>query len=78
VPAGDAARPVFDFRAVASIKDGKQRVTALGTDASDAVEKPVTVHPDGEERAATDSAILSDAAALNFERPRGRRARLRA
>jgi hypothetical protein len=69
VPAGDAARPTFDFRAVASIKDGKQRVTALGADASDAIEKPVTVHPDGEERAATDSAILSDAAALNFDVP---------
>jgi hypothetical protein len=69
VPAGEAARPTFDFRAVASIKDGKQRVTALGTDASDAVEKPVTVHPDGEERAAMDSAILSEAAALNFDVP---------
>jgi hypothetical protein len=69
VPAGDAARPTFDFRAVASIKDGKQRVTALGPEASDAVEKPVTVHPDGEERAAMDSAILSDAAALNFDVP---------
>lgn len=69
VPAGEAARPTFDFRAVASVKDGKQRVTALGSDASDAVEKPVTVHPDGEERAATGSAILSDAGALSFNLP---------
>jgi hypothetical protein len=69
VPAGEAARAVFDFRAVASVKDGKQRVTALGSDASDAVEKPVTVHPDGEERAVTDSAMVSDAGALSFNVP---------
>jgi hypothetical protein len=61
VPAGEAARPTFDFRAVASIKDGKQRVTALGAEAGDAIEKPVTVHPDGEERAQT-AATLFDAA----------------
>ena len=69
VPTGDAARATFDFRAVASVKDGKQRVTAVGTEASDAVEKPVTVHPDGQERAATDSAILNDAGALSFKVP---------
>ena len=69
VPAGEAARPTFDFRAVASVRDGKQRVTALGSEASDAVEKPVTVHPDGEERAATASAIISGAGALSFNVP---------
>jgi hypothetical protein len=69
VPAGEAARPVFDFRAVASVRDGRQRITALGSDASDAVEKPVTVHPDGEERAVTDSAMVSDAGALSFNVP---------
>jgi hypothetical protein len=68
-PAGDAARATFDFRAVASVKDGKQRVTATGLEASDAVEKPVTVHPDGEERAVTDSSILSSAGALSFDVP---------
>jgi hypothetical protein len=69
VPAGEAARPTFDFRAVSSIENGKQRVTAIGSDASDAVEKPVTVHPDGEEQAATDSAIFNDTGALSFEVP---------
>jgi CD109 antigen len=64
VPAGEAARPAFDFRAVASVKDGRQRVTAFGADASDAVEKPVTVHPDGEERSLTDGTVFTDAAAL--------------
>ena len=46
---GDAARAVFDFRATAAIKNGQQRVTALSDAFSDAVEKRVTVHPDGEE-----------------------------
>ncbi|HEX8118562.1 MAG TPA: alpha-2-macroglobulin family protein, partial [Pyrinomonadaceae bacterium] len=69
VASGDAARPVFDFRAVASVSDGKQRVTALGSEASDAVEKPVTVHPDGEPRSATDGKLLTDAGALGTEVP---------
>ncbi|HEX7316171.1 MAG TPA: alpha-2-macroglobulin family protein [Pyrinomonadaceae bacterium] len=69
VPAGDAASPVFDFRAVASVTDGKQRVTALGLDASDAIEKPVTIHPDGEERSLTDGVLLRDAGALNVNVP---------
>lgn len=69
VPAGDAARPTFDFRAVASVTDGKQRVTAVGPDASDAIEKPVTVHPDGEERSLTDGTLMTDAGALNVNVP---------
>ncbi|HKS28109.1 MAG TPA: MG2 domain-containing protein [Pyrinomonadaceae bacterium] len=64
VRAGDAAREVFSFRATGSVKDGKQRVTAIGEDASDAIERVVTVHPDGQERAATDSRIFSDRATL--------------
>src|SRR5205823_8566322 len=51
VAAGDATRGTFDFRANAAVKDGKQRITANGADANDAIEKPVTVHPDGEEKA---------------------------
>ncbi|HWS88656.1 MAG TPA: MG2 domain-containing protein [Pyrinomonadaceae bacterium] len=69
VPAGDAARPTFDFRAVASVTDGKQRVTALGSDASDAVEKPVTVHPDGEERSLTEGTLVTDTGALTVNVP---------
>jgi hypothetical protein len=69
VPAGDAARPTFDFRAVASVTDGKQRVTALGPDASDAIEKPVTVHPDGEERSITDGTLLTESGALTATVP---------
>lgn len=69
VPAGEAARPEFDFRAVASVRDGRQRVTAFGAEASDAVEKPVTVHPDGEERSLTDGALFGEAGALGVNIP---------
>ncbi|HYH85659.1 MAG TPA: MG2 domain-containing protein, partial [Pyrinomonadaceae bacterium] len=69
VPAGDAARPTFDLRAIASVKDGPQRVTATGADANDAIEKPVTVHPDGEERSLTDATVFADAGALTLNVP---------
>lgn len=58
VASGDSSRETFDFRATSSITDGKQRITATGLEASDAIEKPVTVHPDGEERAVMTSKIL--------------------
>jgi uncharacterized protein YfaS (alpha-2-macroglobulin family) len=60
VASNDASRETFDFRAISSVEDGKQRITATGSDASDAIEKPVTVHPDGEERAVTTSKILGE------------------
>jgi hypothetical protein len=69
VPAGDAAREIFNFRATQSITDGKQRITAIGADASDAIERAVTVHPDGEERAATDSRVFTDRATLEADIP---------
>jgi uncharacterized protein YfaS (alpha-2-macroglobulin family) len=51
VPAGDSVKQTFSLRARALIKDGKQRVIAIGSDLSDAIEKPVTVHPDGQAKA---------------------------
>jgi uncharacterized protein YfaS (alpha-2-macroglobulin family) len=69
VKAGDAGQVVFDFRAIASVKDGKQRVTAFGSDASDAVEKPVSVHPDGEEVAQTASGVFGESGSLDVVVP---------
>ena len=46
-------------KTLASVDDGPQRVTGLGAQASDAIEKPVDVHPDGEERIATSSALFN-------------------
>jgi hypothetical protein len=69
VKAGDAARVIFDFRAATSVKDGKQRVTAIGGDASDAIEKPVSVHPDGEEITQTVSDVFTTAGQLRLNVP---------
>jgi hypothetical protein len=69
VAAGDATRGTFDFRASASVKDGKQRITATAAEANDAIEKPVTVHPDGEEKSVTASDIVSDTGALTLDIP---------
>jgi A-macroglobulin TED domain/Alpha-2-macroglobulin family/MG2 domain/Carboxypeptidase regulatory-like domain/A-macroglobulin receptor binding domain/Macroglobulin domain MG3 len=69
VKAGDAGNVIFDFRAVASVNDGKQRITVFGSDASDAIEKPVGVHPDGEEIAGIASAIFADNGVLDIVVP---------
>lgn len=69
VPAGDANRQSFDLRATASVTDGKQRITARGADADDAIEKPVTVHPDGEEQSVTATDIVNEGGTLTFEIP---------
>lgn len=69
VASSDAMRETFDLRAIAAIKNGKQRITATGNDDSDAIEKPVTVHPDGEERSVTDGDIIADRSALELDIP---------
>ncbi|HYX31179.1 MAG TPA: alpha-2-macroglobulin family protein, partial [Pyrinomonadaceae bacterium] len=69
VAAGDSANSTFDLRAVASIKDGKQRITAVAGDANDAIEKPVTVHPDGEEKSTTASDLVSESGSVNIDIP---------
>ncbi|MBS1797074.1 MAG: carboxypeptidase regulatory-like domain-containing protein [Acidobacteria bacterium] len=63
-----AANAVFGFRAIAPVKDGKQRVTAVAAKDSDAIEKPVTVRPNGREIVATESKIFAGTAqfALDF------------
>jgi len=69
VATGEATRETFDFRASASVTDGKQRITAVGSDDSDAIEKPVTVHPDGEEKSITSGNIVRDTATLKLDLP---------
>ncbi|HZG51064.1 MAG TPA: MG2 domain-containing protein [Pyrinomonadaceae bacterium] len=69
VAAGDAARETFDFRAVSSVKAGIQRITAIGGDASDQIEKPIHVHPDGEEVAETTTHILRESSRLEVSLP---------
>jgi uncharacterized protein YfaS (alpha-2-macroglobulin family) len=67
VAAGDATRETFDFRVIAPVKDGKQRITARGSDDQDAIEKPVSVHPDGEEVSITAGDLIDDATSLELE-----------
>jgi hypothetical protein len=69
VAARDAARETFRFRAISMVDDGRQRITASAEEANDAIEKPVSVHPDGQEIALTDSRILTDEAALEADIP---------
>jgi A-macroglobulin TED domain/Alpha-2-macroglobulin family/MG2 domain/Carboxypeptidase regulatory-like domain/A-macroglobulin receptor binding domain/Alpha-2-macroglobulin bait region domain/Macroglobulin domain MG3 len=69
VAAGDAARETFNLRAISSVKDGKQRLTAIAPGGNDAIEKPVSVHPDGEERSVTDSDILGSSTTLQLNLP---------
>jgi hypothetical protein len=67
-PQGDV-RTVFPFRAVKSAGLGKHRVTALASDANDAIERGVAVHPNGEERVESSSAIFGGSAVLEAEIP---------
>ncbi len=69
VAAGDASRETFNLRAVSSVKDGKQRITAIAPGGNDAIEKPVTVHPDGEELSVTDSDIFGSTSTLQLNLP---------
>lgn len=69
VAAGDAARQTFDFRVLGSVDDGRQRITALGGDSNDAIEKPVTVHPDGEQVSVTAGNLLNGSASLELNLP---------
>ena len=62
VPAQDAASPIFRFTALTPVTDAAQEFTAQPDgpgDRGDRITRPVTVHPDGLESAATASAILA-------------------
>jgi hypothetical protein len=71
VPAGDAATEIFRFRAASPVKNAKQRVTATGAGAGpgDAIERAVTVRPNGEERSETKSQVFDDNASLDLQIP---------
>lgn len=60
---------IFNFEAIASVKEGKQRVTAIGGDAGDAIEKPVTVHPNGREISKTQGTVFRESAVFDVDFP---------
>jgi hypothetical protein len=69
VAAGDTTRQTFNFRAISSVKDGPQRITAIAGEDNDAIEKPVTVHPDGEEISLTAGDIIGSSAVMELNVP---------
>nr|HEV7952516.1 MG2 domain-containing protein [Candidatus Acidoferrales bacterium] len=71
VAASDSATDIFKFRAAGSVKNGKQRITATGVGAGpgDAIERTVTVRPNGEEKTETKSFVFDDTAALDLQIP---------
>ncbi len=60
---------IFGFRADSPTKDGKQRVTAIAAKDSDAIEKPVVVHPNGKEIVRTQSDIFRESSAFDVNFP---------
>ena len=71
VAAGASANVVFPLQALAAITDGKQRLTATSPEAGDAIEKPVSVHPDGNEISETVSSVFRGKAILDLTIPPG-------
>ncbi len=69
VDSNGSKNAVFGFRATTPIKDGKQRVTAIAQTDSDAIEKPVTVRPNGQEIVRTDSRFSAGEQKLEIAYP---------
>ena len=82
IAAGDAARAVFPYRAVAAVTNGKQQVLAANAEIGDAAEKPVDVHPFGRPISVTAAGILDQKGTLSVTVPQdllsdSRRARVK-
>lgn len=69
VAANATENAVFGFKANAVIKNGKQKVTAIAAKDSDAIEKPVTVKPNGQEIVKTESKLFSNGADFQINFP---------
>jgi len=69
VAAGESATTVFPFRATEAVKAGKQQIYAFNRTTGDAVEKAVTVHPDGLQQSSTAAAILHSSSTITLHVP---------
>jgi len=69
VASGASENAIFGFKAIASIKDGKQKVTAIAAKDSDAIEKPVTVRPNGQEIVKTETKLFANSASFDVNFP---------
>ncbi|HUF05576.1 MAG TPA: alpha-2-macroglobulin family protein [Aridibacter sp.] len=82
VPSNTSENAVFGFRAERAVEGGKQRVTAIATGDSDAIEKPVTVRPNGQEITSSETKLFSETSSFRADFPvnaidEGRSTRLR-
>jgi uncharacterized protein YfaS (alpha-2-macroglobulin family) len=64
-----AQNAIFDFRAVSPVINGKQKVTALAKSDGDAIEKTVTVKPNGKEEVLAQSNIFQTEASFEVNFP---------
>lgn len=71
VAAGATENAIFGFKAISAVKDGKQKVTAIAPKDSDAIEKPVTVRPNGQEIVKAESQLFRETAAFDINFPAG-------
>ena len=71
IAAGESANAIFPMRATSAVADGKQRITATSAEAGDAIEKPVTVHPDGNQLSETVNDVFGDTSSLKLTIPAG-------
>jgi hypothetical protein len=69
IPQNDFSRMIFPIHAIATIDNGKQRVTANGSRANDAIEKKVTVRPFGEQKTETSSRAFQDSTFFEINVP---------
>jgi len=58
VASRSSSNAVLTLRAEAAMRSGRVRVTAVGGSASDAMEKPVVIHPNGERREISVSSVV--------------------
>jgi A-macroglobulin complement component/MG2 domain-containing protein/alpha-2-macroglobulin family protein/carboxypeptidase family protein/macroglobulin-like protein/A-macroglobulin receptor len=69
VPPNDSAHGVFTFTASSPVHDGKMRVTASNASVGDAIEKSVTVRPDGQEKVEAVGQVFRGSATLTTRIP---------
>jgi hypothetical protein len=69
ISANSSQNVIFNFQAIAPVTDGKQRVTALASKEGDAIEKPVTVRPNGKEIVETQANLFAKETAFEVNFP---------
>jgi hypothetical protein len=66
---GESTTAIFPFRATAMVTAGKQQVYGANRSTGDAVEKTITVHPNGRDQTSTVAGILRGDSTLSLKIP---------